>query len=98
MDPWLGMGYLRVLIALQVKLSIHPFLQVETHMAMHYIISPPPSAHLRLFWQEKNIKFHFPATMEQNIARVNLFRKPSDSSILRAIDAIDAIFSDQVNP
>jgi hypothetical protein len=69
----------------------------DTHGDALYIISPPPSTHLRLFWQEKNIKFHFPATTEQNIARVNLFRKPSDSSILRAIDAIDAIFSDQVN-
>jgi hypothetical protein len=47
---------------------------------------------------EKNIKFYFPTTTEQNIAHVNLFRKPSGSSILMAIDAIDAIFSDQVNP
>jgi len=38
---------------------------------------PPPSAHLR----------------EQNIARVNLFRKPSDSSFLMAIDALVAIRS-----
>ena len=35
---------------------------------------------------KKNIKFYFPATTEQNIARVNLFHKPSDSSILRACD------------
>jgi hypothetical protein len=47
---------------------------------------------------KKNIKFYFPATTEQNIARVYLFRKPSDSSILRADNVIDAIFSDQVNP
>jgi hypothetical protein len=45
-----------------------------------------------------NIKFYFPATTEQNIAHVNLFHEPSDSSILRAVDAIDAIFADQVNP
>ena len=43
--------------------------------------------------ENKNIKFYFPATTEQNIARVNLFRKPSDSSILMAIDALVAIRS-----
>ncbi len=32
--------------------------------------------------------------MEQNIACVNLFRKPSDSSILMTINVIDAIFLD----
>ena len=54
---------------------------------------------LRLFWQgKKSIKFYFPATTEQNFACVNLFRKPSDSSILMAIYAINDIFSDQVNP
>jgi len=45
-----------------------------------------------------NIKFYFPATTEQNIAHVILFHKPCDSSILRVIDVINAIFSDQVNP
>jgi hypothetical protein len=50
------------------------------------------------FSGKKNIKFLFPAATEQNIARVNLLRKPSKSSILMAIDAIDAIFLDQVNP
>jgi hypothetical protein len=59
---------------------------------------PPPGRHLQLFWRGKNIKFYFPATTEQNIAHVNLFRKPSNSSIVMAIDAIDAFFSDQVNP
>ncbi len=43
--------------------------------------------------EKKNIKFYFPTTMEQNIARVNLFRKSSDSSILMAIDALVAIRS-----
>ncbi len=51
------------------------------------------SAHLRLFWREKKIKFLFPATTEENIARVNLLRKASDSSILMAIIALDAILS-----
>ncbi len=60
--------------------------------------TPSPSAHLRLFWRKKNIKFLLPATTTENIIRANLFRKPSDSSILMAINAIDAIFSDQVNP
>jgi hypothetical protein len=50
------------------------------------------------FFGGKNIKFLFPAAMEENIARVNLLCKPSDSTILMAIDAIDAIFLDQVNP
>jgi len=40
---------------------------------------------------KKNIKFYFPATTEQNIARVNLFRKPSNSSILMAIVALVTI-------
>jgi hypothetical protein len=52
---------------------------------------PPPSTHLRLFWQEKNIKLLLPATTIENITRANLFRKRSDSSILMAINAIVAI-------
>jgi hypothetical protein len=52
---------------------------------------PPPGRGIKgFFGGKKNIKFYFPATTEQNIARINLFRKPSDSSILMAIDAIDA--------
>ena len=43
------------------------------------------------FLAKKNIKFYFPATTELNIARVNLFRKPSDLLILMAIDALIAI-------
>ena len=42
---------------------------------------------------KKKHQFYFPATTEQNIARVNLFRKPSDSSIMMAIDALVAIRS-----
>jgi hypothetical protein len=62
-----------------------------------------PSHHLPVlicgfFGGEKNLKFLFPTAMEENIAHVNLLRKPSNSSILMAIDAIDAIFLDQVNP
>jgi len=53
--------------------------------------APPPGRHLQLFWRKKNIKFYFPATTEQNIARVNLFRKPSNSLILMAINALVAI-------
>ncbi len=60
--------------------------------------SPPPSAHLRLFWREKKIKFLFPAATEENIARVNWLRKASDSSILMAIDALDAILSIHLLP
>ena len=42
---------------------------------------------------KKTIKFYF-ATTEQNIACVNLFRKPtSNSSILKAIDVLVAICS-----
>ena len=42
---------------------------------------------------EENIISPPPATTEQNqnIARVNFFRKPSDSLILMAIDALGAI-------
>ncbi len=60
--------------------------------------SRPASAHLRLFWREKKIKFLFPAATEENIARVNLPRKASDSSILMAIDALDAILSIHLLP
>jgi hypothetical protein len=65
---------------------------------MSFNHSPPPGRHLRLFWRKKKHQVIFPATTEQNIALVNFFLKPSDSSILMAIDAINAIFSDQVNP
>ena len=34
--------------------------------------TPPPSEHLWLFWREKKHQVFFPATMEQNITRVNL--------------------------
>ncbi len=60
--------------------------------------APPPSAHLRLFWREKKIRFLFPAATEENIARVNLLSKASDSSILMAIDALDAILSIHLLP
>jgi hypothetical protein len=50
------------------------------------------------FFAGKKHQVFFPAATEENIARVNLLRKPSDSTILMAIDAIDAIFLDQVNP
>ena len=43
------------------------------------------------FLAEKKIKLYFPATMEQNITHVNLFRKPSHSLILMAIDVLVAI-------
>jgi hypothetical protein len=43
------------------------------------------------FGGKKKIKFLFPAATEENIAGVNLLRKASDSSILMAINAIDAI-------
>ena len=39
-----------------------------------------------------------PATMEQNIARVNLFRKPSVSFYLMAIVAIVAIHQECIIP
>jgi hypothetical protein len=35
--------------------------------------APPPSEHLGLFWREKKHQVLFPATMEQNITRINLF-------------------------
>jgi hypothetical protein len=43
------------------------------------------------FFGRKKIKLYFPATMEQNITHVNLFRKPSHSLILMAIDVLVAI-------
>jgi hypothetical protein len=57
-----------------------------------------PALIYSFFGGKKNIKFLLPATTIENISRANLFRKPSNSSILMAINAIDAIFSDQVNP
>jgi hypothetical protein len=59
---------------------------------------PPPSKHLRLFWREKITSSFFPATMEQNIARVNLFRKPSISFYLMAIVKIVAIHQECIIP
>jgi hypothetical protein len=59
---------------------------------------PPPSAHLQLFWQKKKHQVSFSRCHKENIARVNFLRKPSNSSILMAINAINAIFLDQVNP
>jgi hypothetical protein len=53
---------------------------------------PCPSAHHGFSDGEKNIKF-FPATMEQNIARVYLFGTPSVSSHLMAIVALVTISS-----
>jgi hypothetical protein len=52
----------------------------------------------RFFGGKKKIKFLFPAATEENIARVNLLRKASDSSILMAIDALDAILSIHLLP
>jgi hypothetical protein len=43
------------------------------------------------FLAEKNIKLLFPATTIENITHPNLFRKPSNSSILMAINALVAI-------
>ncbi len=60
--------------------------------------SPPPSEHLQLFWWEKKHQVFFPATTEQNIARVNLFRKPSISFYLMAIIVIVAIHQECIIP
>ena len=62
--------------------------------------SPPnlPALICGFFSGEKKIKFLFPAATEENIARVNLLRKASDSSILMAIDALDAILSIHLLP
>jgi hypothetical protein len=59
---------------------------------------PPPSEHLRLFWREKKHQVIFPATTEQNIARANLFRKPSVSFYLMAIVTIFAIYWECIIP
>ena len=56
----------------------------------------PGGGHLGLFWREKNIKCFFPATTEQNITRVNFLRKPSESLILMAINALVAIPSEHL--
>ncbi len=52
----------------------------------------------KAFLTGKNIKFFFPATTEQNIARVNLFRKPSVSFYLMAIVMIIAIHQECIIP
>jgi hypothetical protein len=57
-----------------------------------------PSEHLRLFWREKKTSSFFPATTEQNIARVNLLCKPSVSFYLMAIVAIVAIHRECIIP
>jgi hypothetical protein len=67
---------------------------IAENMATHHL----PAGIYGIFGGGKNIKFYFPAITEQNIAHVNLFRKPINSSILMIIDAINVIFSDQVNP
>jgi hypothetical protein len=59
---------------------------------------PPPSKHLRLFWRKKKHKVFFPAAKEENIARVNLFHKPSISFYLMAIIAIVAIHQECIIP
>ncbi len=54
--------------------------------------APPPSALIYgFFGGEKNIKLLLPATTIENMTRANLFRKPSYSSILMAINALIAI-------
>ncbi len=50
------------------------------------------------FGGKKNFEFYFPATTEQNITRVNFLRKARESSILMAIDALDAILSIHLLP
>jgi hypothetical protein len=67
-------------------------------MVMRVGGAPPPSKHLRLFWQEKKNQVFFLATTEQNIARVNLFRIPSVSFYLMAIVAIVAIHQECIIP
>jgi hypothetical protein len=57
-----------------------------------------PSKQLRLFWRGKKHQVFFPATTEQNIARVNLFRKPSVSFYLMAIIVIIAIHQECIIP
>jgi hypothetical protein len=49
-----------------------------------------PAGIYGFFGREKTVSFFF-VTMEQNIACVNLFHKPSDSLILMAIDVLVAI-------
>jgi hypothetical protein len=83
--------FLQFLAGSWVPSTIHHSMVLST---IHHL----PAGIYGFFGGGKNIKFYIPATTEQKNAGVNLFRKPSDSSILMAIDAIDAIFSDQVNP
>ena len=60
--------------------------------------APPPSKHLWLFWWKKKHQVFFPATTEQNIARVNLLRKTSVSFYLMAIVMIVAIHQEYIIP
>jgi hypothetical protein len=50
------------------------------------------------FLAQKKTSSFFPATTEQNIARVNLFRKPSVSFYLMAIVVIVAIHQECIIP
>ncbi len=50
------------------------------------------------FLMGKKHQVYFPATMEQNIARVNLFCKPSVSFYLMAIVGIIAIHQECIIP
>ena len=61
---------------------------------MHHL----PALIYGFFGGKKNIKFLFPATMEKNITRVNFLREARESSILMAIDALDAILSIHLLP
>ena len=60
--------------------------------------APPPSEHLWLSWREKETSSFFPTTTEQNIARVNLLRKPIVSFYLMAIITIIAIHQECIIP
>jgi hypothetical protein len=50
------------------------------------------------FGGKKNLKLLLPATTIENITHANLFRKPSDSSILMAINTLVAICSIHLLP
>jgi hypothetical protein len=70
---------------------IKKILRITPNFEQVVLRPPPPSAHLRLFWRKKNIKFLFPATTIESITRVNSLHKASNSLILMAINALVAI-------
>ena len=78
---------------------LRPFVLPPNYTDIKHTFTPSQrSSTIRLFCGKKNFMFLFPATTEKNITRVNFLREARESSILMAIDALDAILSIHLLP